>query len=624
MATLERLGKVGCGETPGSADAAPAPRITRGGTDAGRPTHMSDGRPKLLVLSGAHVQAQDVHGLLGGRYEVVIGDSGQALEMLKTQNFQAVLADAGDYLPLERQLIGQQAGVLLNALGEGVCLADLDGQILWGNPRFLGYDPQTRARIGAVCRQAARAMTEGAIADGQRDHARRYEVASSDESLFYEVMVSPVVDQPGGRPRNVAAVVWDATASRRTQRKMTAIETAGAELVKLDADLIRKMHTGERLRVLEQKIVKFAHDLLHFDHFAIRLIDDKSSKLELVMSQGLPAEAMEVELFARREGNGISGYVAATGKSYICSDTLKDPRYVMGIVEARSSLTVPLRLSDKVIGIFNVESTQTGAFGEEDRQFAEMFSNYVALALHILDLLVVERCATGETVSGTMAGELSEPLEDIALEVSRLKQGGSADPDFARHLERIASDVESIRRRVKDVASGPRNILGAERALADVAVDPMMAGRRVLVVDDEPRIRQVIRDVLRARGAEVVICERGSEAVEALESNAAAGGSSGPGHERTVGGFGGGHGRAFDLLISDIKLPDKTGYEIFAAARKHNPSLPVILMTGFGYDPHHSIVRASQEGLSCVLFKPFQAERLIEEVHKALAGKARA
>ena len=42
--------------------------------------------------------------------------------------------------------------------------------------------------------------------------------------------------------------------------------------------------------------------------------------------------------------------------------------------------------------------------------------------------------------------------------------------------------------------------------------------------------------------------------------------------------------------------------------------------TGFGYDPHHPIVRASQEGLSSVLFKPFQVERLVDEVKKALAA----
>ncbi|MBL8991585.1 MAG: GAF domain-containing protein [Phycisphaerae bacterium] len=574
------------------------------------------------MLPGANVQAQQVQGLLAGRYDVVVADGSDAFALLRSQAVQAVIADTGTYLPLERHLVGHQSNVLLNALGEGVCLADSDGQVVWGNPRFLGYDPQTRARIGAACRQAAKVLFDGQPVESRPANSRRYEVASADESKFYEVMVSPIAAEGGAR--HVAAVVWDATAVRRTQRKMAAIESAGAELVKLDADLIRKMNTGERLRVLEQKIVKSAHDLMHFDHFAIRLVDERTGKLELVMSQGLPPEAMEVELFARREGNGISGFVAATGKSYICNDTGRDPRYVMGIVAARSSLTVPLRLSDKVIGIFNVESTILNAFGEEDRQFAEMFANYVALALHILDLLVVERATTGATVSGTMEGELAEPLEDIAAELVRIKQeGGAADPNFARHLERISADVDAIRRRVKDVASGPRNILGAERALSDVTVDPAMAGKRVLVVDDEPRIRQVIRDVLRARGAEVVICERGGEAIEVLTGvGAPSGGLSGPGTERTVGDAGGGVARPFDLLISDIKLPDKTGYEIFAAARRTNAGLPVILMTGFGYDPHHSIVRASQEGLSCVLFKPFQAERLIEEVHKALAGRS--
>ena len=45
-------------------------------------------------------------------------------------------------------------------------------------------------------------------------------------------------------------------------------------------------------------------------------------------------------------------------------------------------------------------------------------------------------------------------------------------------------------------------------------------------------------------------------------------------------------------------MPDKTGYDVFAAARKKSQTLPVILMTGFGYDPNHCIVRASQEGLA--------------------------
>ena len=53
---------------------------------------------------------------------------------------------------------------------------------------------------------------------------------------------------------------------------------------------------------------------------------------------------------------------------------------------------------------------------------------------------------------------------------------------------------------------------------------------------------------------------------------------------------------------------------------KLDQPLPVILMTGFGYDPHHSIVRSSQEGLEAFLFKPFQVTQLIEEIHKSFAS----
>ena len=46
-------------------------------------------------------------------------------------------------------------------------------------------------------------------------------------------------------------------------------------------------------------------------------------------------------------------------------------------------------------------------------------------------------------------------------------------------------------------------------------------------------------------------------------------------------------------------------------------------MTGFGYDPNHSIVRASQEGLQAVLFKPFKVDQLLTEVRRALQPPAR-
>src|SRR3712207_467163 len=129
------------------------------------------------------------------------------------------------------------------------------------------------------------------------------------------MIASPVIS-PSGQVVQVVAVVWDATGSRRLQQKIDAIDKSGRELVRLEADAMKQMNVAQRLKLLEDKIIGFTRELMHFDHFAIRLLDRRTRKLEVVISQGLPQEALNIELYAEPEGNGISGYVAATGRSY--------------------------------------------------------------------------------------------------------------------------------------------------------------------------------------------------------------------------------------------------------------------------------------------------------------------
>ncbi|MFO0890839.1 MAG: response regulator [Isosphaeraceae bacterium] len=74
----------------------------------------------------------------------------------------------------------------------------------------------------------------------------------------------------------------------------------------------------------------------------------------------------------------------------------------------------------------------------------------------------------------------------------------------------------------------------------------------------------------------------------------------------------------YSAALVDIRLPDLDGYETFRRLRQVQPLTPVILMTGFGYDPTHSIVKARQEGLQTVLYKPFRSDRLTEAVEQAL------
>ena len=520
------------------------------------------------------------------------------METLRHGEFDAIFSDAGDFLPLERALVSQQTQLVLNTIGEGICIVDGDARCNWMNKKMSAWPGHIHERIRRTCQEAFLLFKQQVSpptpdAPFLLNRSKKYAL-NIDDAQFLEMIASPVIS-PAGAVVQVVAVIWDATSTRRLQQKIDAIDKAGRELVRLEGDAMSKLNVGERLKLLEDNIIRFTRDLMHFDHFNIRLLDRKNKKLEWVIGVGLPSEAMEIELFAETEGNGISGYVAATGRSYICPDVERDARYVMGLESCKSSLTVPLRLHDKVIGIFNIESKQRAAFNEDDRQFAEIFARYVAIALNILDLMIVERVSTSVKVADNVCSEVAGPLNDIMSDTTNLMESYIGNDELRAKLQTIIDNVTMIRKCLKQAVAGTNTtILGA----TDVkeSVDPILTGARILVADDELNIRSTIQDILRKYGATISIVANGAEAIAKIETE------------------------EFDLVLSDIKMPDKTGYDVFASARKKGGPLPVILMTGFGYDPNHSIVRASQEGLQAVLFKPFKVELLLTEVRKALSA----
>jgi CheY-like chemotaxis protein len=476
---------------------------------------------------------------------------------------------------------------LFETINEGVCLATDQGEVVWANSVFTAIDDPTRSRIMGLCRTIAELHGKEILPTRPpppRAPVRR-EIPSVDESRVYEVTLRSMgvdTSSPDRRSHRYALVTRDVTEQAKTRRDIEAIERAGDELVRMDSELVRKMNAVERLRHLESKIVDAARRLLHFDHFVIRLFDKRSGRLEPVVLYGLPPSIADIDIYPLPEGNGISGYVAATGQSYICHDTASDELFLPGLGGARSSLTIPLRLQDRVLGIINVESQQPDAFDDDDRRLGEILARYIAMAFHMLDLLVVERSTVNQSVTGRIEDDIGEPLEDIVREVMALGQAPGSDGSARAHMDRIRADVQTIRERVRDLAAGPNTLLGVGSTVGPAPHDPAFVGKRVLVADDHARIRRIIGDVLRHRGCDVRLEESGVSAISTLQ------------HVRD------GEMPPFDLVISDIQMPDRNGYEVFSASKQIMPGTPVILMTGFGYDPHHSIVRASQEGLRAV------------------------
>ncbi len=558
---------------------------------------MEDRRPRLLIFEGHTVRQLGIHEALQRDFQVDLFDRMEdALLALRNNHYDAVFSDAGDFLPIERALVGEQASLVLNTVGEGVCVIDADGIVSWSNKRMRDFSTDVFEKVKTTCHHARSLLGEQLRTQrsDQQPRSKKFSFQAND-GRYFELVASPVVDQRR-QIRQVVAVVWDATGTQRLQQKINAIDSAGRELTRLDTEQISRLAPDARLQLLQDKIIRYSRDLMHFDHFAIRLLDKRSNKLEVVIAEGMPSEAIEIDIYAHPEGNGISGYVAAAGRSYVCHDTEKDPRYILGIDHSKSSLTVPLWLHDKVIGVFNIESQTVGTFSEDDRQFAEIFGRYVALALNVLELLVIERCTTSGQMADNVVHEMAQPLNDIVTDAQTLMEEYIGDDSMRQRLNKIVDNVQSLRGTIRDVAAGPNTVLGHAGGTDGDDEQPRFSGKRVLIADDESSIRTTIADVLTKHGCVCTACKDGYEAIHELER------------------------QTFDVIVTDIKMPHRNGYEIFAAARRGRDDIPVILMTGFGYDPNHSIVRASQDGLCGVLFKPFRVDQLLDRLDEALSA----
>jgi CheY-like chemotaxis protein len=516
----------------------------------------------------------------------------------------------------------------LELLGQGVGIVEATGEVVWMNHGLAQQSPETMRRFADTCTEAIRAWQRLPNA------ARTLRGAFRSDGSWYEVIMTPMVPEASGAQtasptfgnttgntagimstvadgatqsspstaiHTAVALLVDATATRKVQDRLDAVDHAGSELLRIDVEELRSQPAPERLRALESRVVGATRSVLGFDHFEYRLTERRTGQLELVFCSGLVPLGIGERIFARTEANGLSGIVASTGESIVCTDVSKEPRYIRGLPGAQSTLTVPLRMHERVIGVLNVESKELARFDDEDRIGAELLGRYVALALQTLDLLVAERCDTLRAMSATLAREAAGPLAELAND-ARAFHTSAIDETARERALRMVEHVARLDELLRNVGIAQRGILGAEEFMREGKVDPVFAGRTVLVADDDETTRTTVREVFEQQGAIVSECPDGLKAITLLRARANS-------------------GQHFDLVISDIRMPDANGYEVFRATKDASPETPVILMTAFGYDPNHSIVRSSQEGLHCFLFKPIEIAQLLDEARKALAAR---
>ncbi|MBL8798447.1 MAG: response regulator [Planctomycetia bacterium] len=547
-------------------------------------------KPRILVLSSP---ASSADGLPFGPpdCEVVrVASPGEGQALLRSGGIDGLYIDAHDTVMWERICQLFQSDRLLDSLGEGVSLVDLQLHIGWANRTFQNWC--TGPVVGRSFYEALGSPQilgpdyspfHTALAEGRTVTTRLH---CSEPNRYLDLLVTPVAP-PGGKPTHLIGLTRDVTPLVQQQQKLDALHQAGLELAALDSDQLAHMCVEERIELLKANIRRFTHDLLHYDLVEVRLLDRQTNKLEPLLDEGMTTEAAGRELYARADGNGVTGFVAATGKSYVCTDTSTDPLYIEGAAGARSSLTLPLLYQDAVIGTFNVESPRVNAFGDDDLQFAEIFSREIANALHTLELLTAEKRSTASQSIEAIRREVALPVDDIlAAATAVLDRYIGHDPEMGEKLRHILAGARAIKQSIQRV--GETLAPAGASACPDGAAHPKLKGLRVLVADSDERVRRSAHGLLGSFGCIVETARDGREA-------------------QTMARLG-----SYDAILVDIRLPDMTGHEAYGKFRQSQPKARIILMTAFGYDPSHAIVKCRQEGLRFVLYKPFRVDQLLD------------
>jgi len=135
-----------------------------------------------------------------------------------------------------------------------------------------------------------------------------------------------------------------------------------------------------------------------------------------------------------------------------------------------------------------------------------------------------------------------------------------------------------------------------EEIKTKTASDVMIESPHILAVDDEVMLHDVLERLFPREGIQVTTCSGGTEAVELLEEH------------------------AFDLVLTDLQMPEMDGLELLAHTREHHPDLNVVVLSA--HDNVQQAVRAMREGAVDYIPKPFSTDELVDRIKGILREQA--
>jgi CheY-like chemotaxis protein len=123
----------------------------------------------------------------------------------------------------------------------------------------------------------------------------------------------------------------------------------------------------------------------------------------------------------------------------------------------------------------------------------------------------------------------------------------------------------------------------------------MMRSARILVIDDEEAVRDILSRMLMTKGHQVETASDGDEGIERFKK------------------------QPFDLVFTDLGMPKLSGWEVGKALKELNPKIPVVMITGWGMELSRE--KMSENGIDLMISKPFNFEQVTQLIFEAMELK---
>ncbi len=351
-------------------------------------------------------------------------------------------------------------------------------------------------------------------------------------------------------------------------------------------------------------IVKQLTEFFKIKHVAIFQLDSSGLELTLCYCSGFPEESIQ-NLRSLKVKQGVFKRVFDTRIPQIVNDISETEKSLSSLTLRQglnSMIAVPIFSNDKLWGILSAFSQEKSIFKEEDGRIIALFSGPIGQLLkHFsqsirdsLDEILVPILGSIELLNFRYRDRDKIPVSEILdaqnrlkkrvlLYVAGLEQGS---------LEQITTKEKTKEEEIK-LPSGDGLSIEEVITIEGKKNSPPKA-KRILVIDDQPIVTDLLVSVLERMNYKSKVASRGREGVEMFEKD------------------------RFDLVITDLGMPDISGWEVSKSIKQKNPHVPVIVITGWGVDPDPDKMKDSK--VDFIINKPFQIDQL-EKIIKDLLEK---